>query len=111
MSTVDTAPPPTMDCGAMTANDGSNCGESQDCGEARMTDVDNNPRRGRLTPLTAAMGGGCRRNDGNGNNEQMNIGVGIDDGGGGDNNDRESPLTQEAEDCGAKLQVAPREFG
>jgi len=39
MMTVGTAPPPMTDCGAMMADDGSNCGGSQDCGEAKTTDV------------------------------------------------------------------------
>ncbi len=39
----------------------------------------------------------------------MNIGVGLD-GGGGDSN-RVSSLTQEAEDRGAEPQVMPLEFG
>ncbi len=47
--TVGMAPSPTMDCGATLADDGYDGGGSQDCGEARTTDVDDDP------------GGGCRQ--------------------------------------------------
>ena len=45
-TTVGTALPPTTDCGATTAYDGSDCGGSWDRGKARTTDVDDNPRGG-----------------------------------------------------------------
>jgi hypothetical protein len=35
-TTVGTVPPPKMDCGATTVDDGSNCGGSWDCGKARL---------------------------------------------------------------------------
>ncbi len=47
MTTVITAPPPTTDGGAMTADDGSDCRGSWDCGKARTTDVNYDPRGGK----------------------------------------------------------------
>ena len=47
MSTmVVTALLPTTDCGRTTVDDGSDCRGSWDCGKARTTNINNDPRGG-----------------------------------------------------------------
>lgn len=45
-ATVGTVLPSTIDCSAMTADNGSNCGVSLDHGKARTTEVNGNLQGG-----------------------------------------------------------------
>ena len=65
---VSTALPPTTDCGATTAYNGSDCGGSWDRGKAWTTDVNNNPRGGDRHAKGAVIALDC--GDGRGSSAQ-----------------------------------------